>query len=137
LPITIAASGDPTDPDIPDLASNLIAINPNDPLSFGGGNPVTQIGGTPKDSTKPCDANHLDNCVVTVASVQKLGANTGTGNPNCDKTLLNGTPSSQCIKITYTADRTGSTGFRPGIFVVLSVNFNKDANTIIGNNLLT
>src|SRR5207248_2896706 len=51
--------------------------------------------------------------------------------------LLNGTPSSQCIKITYTADRTGSTGFRPGIFVVLSVNFNKDANTIIGNNLLT
>jgi CheY-specific phosphatase CheX len=67
---------------------------------------------------------------VTVTSVQKLGSNAGTGNPNCDKTLLNGTPSSQCVLITYSA------GFGPGITVVLAVNFNKDATTIINNDLL-
>jgi len=128
LSITISASGDPNDPDIPDLAANIIALPPNDPLSFSGNNPVTQTGGTgcQRDSN-----GNLINCAVTVTSVVKLGSNTGTGNLNCDKTLLNGTPSSQCIKITYSA------GFGPGINVVLAINFNKDATTIITNNLLT
>ena len=129
LIITISASGDPNDPDLPDLSSNIIALPPNDPLSFSGHNPVTQIGGTGCQQ----DSNGnviLSTCTVTVASVEKLGSNTGTGNLNCDKTLLNGTPSSQCVLITYSA------GFAPDINVVLAVGFNKDATTIINNDLL-
>jgi hypothetical protein len=52
-----------------------------------------------------------------------------TGNPICDgSTGLQS--SAQCTKWTYN-------GFGPGIFVKLALNFNKDATTIINNNLLT
>ena len=63
--------------------------------------------------------------------VEKLGNNAGTGNFNCDKLTVQGTPSSQCVKTTYSA------GFGPGINVILAVSFNKDSTTIINNQLLT
>jgi hypothetical protein len=129
---------------IPDLVSSIIALLPSDQLSFNGNMPVTQIGGTPKttDPTKPCDANHLNNCAVQVTSVTKLTNQQVTGNPGCDS----GTgqpPSSQCVRVTYS---TGP-GFgpdnpafnpnnNPPIFVLLAVSFNKDAGVILQNNLL-
>jgi hypothetical protein len=130
LQITITASGDPNDPNVPDLASIIIAIPPSDQLSFNGNQPVSQIGGTPINPNVTCDANDLQNCAVTVTSVTKLTNQQVTGNPGCDS----GTgqpPSSQCIRVTFSA------GFAPGINVVLAVSFNKDAGVIISNNLLT
>jgi hypothetical protein len=59
----------------------------------------------------------------------KLSNQQVSGNPGCDS----GTgqpPSSQCVKVTYSA------GFRPGIFVVLAVSFNKDSGVISSQNLL-
>jgi hypothetical protein len=152
LIITITADGNPNDTNVPDLASNIIAIPPNDQLSFNGNSPVTQIGGTPINPNVTCDANHLSNCAVTVTSVTKLTNQQVTGNPGCDS----GTgqpPSSQCIKITYSVAPTN--GFGPDnpacqfpgncvtpagfplISVVLAVSFNKDQSVIISNNLLT
>jgi hypothetical protein len=146
LSITITADGNPSDTDVPDLASTIIAIPPHDQLSFNGNSPVTQIGGTPINSNVTCDANDLQNCAVTVTSVTKLTNQQVTGNPGCDS----GTgqpPSSQCIKITYSVAPNGfgpdnpacqSGGCpSPGIFVVLAVSFNKDASVIVSNNLLT
>ena len=98
-----------------------------------------------------CDANHLSNCAVTVASVKKLSNQQVTGNPGCDS----GTgqpPSSQCFKITWSVAPTN--GFGPDnpacqfpgncvtpagsfISVILAVSFNKDQSVIISNNLLT
>src|SRR5207249_3829453 len=117
LSITISASGDPNDPDLPDLAANIIALPPSDPLSFSGNSPVTQTGGTPIDPAQPCDANQLINCAVKLTGQEKLGTNNGSGNPDCDKTIFNGTPSSQCVKTTY------SDGFRPGMNIILAVSF--------------
>jgi hypothetical protein len=122
LSITISASGDPNDPDLPDLTATIFALLPNDQLSFNGNSPVTQIGGT------GCDAN-LNGCVVKVTSVVKLSNQTVTGNPGCDSGT-GGPPSSQCVKVTYSA------GFGPGINVVLAVSFNKDAATIVSQDLL-
>jgi hypothetical protein len=130
LSITITATGDPNDPNVPDLASTIIGLQASGPLSFSGNSPVTQTGGTPKPGLT-CDANHLKDCAVTLTSVVKLGNNSGTGNPNCDKTLIQPTPSAQCVELTYSA------GFRPGDFIVLAVDFNKDSGTIISQNLLT
>jgi hypothetical protein len=127
LQITVTATGDP---DSPDLLFNIIALLPSNPLSFNGNQPVTQIGGTPKMAGLTCDANNLNNCAVTIASVVKLSNQQVTGNPGCDS----GTgqpPSAQCVKITY------NPGFRPGDNIVLAVSFNKDAGVIITNNLLT
>jgi hypothetical protein len=130
LSITITADGDPNDPNVPDLASTIIALLPNDPLSFNGNDPITQIGGT--GCSKDSSGNYIipvQNCAVTFTEM-KLTNQQVTGNPGCDS----GTgqpPSSQCVRLTYSA------GFRPGMFVIIAVSFNKDASVIISNNLLT
>jgi hypothetical protein len=135
LIITISVGGAPNQ-DIPDLISSIIALSANDPLSFSGTSPVTQVGGT------GCDTAHMPTgCVVTLKAVTKLTNQQVTGNPGCDS----GTgqpPSSQCIKMDY-SDGFGPdnpavtpTNNNPAINVILAVNFNKDASTIIGNNLL-
>jgi hypothetical protein len=121
--LTISASGDPTDPDVPDLASNIIALLPNDPLSLNGNQPVTQVGGT------GCDLNNMPSgCAVLLTDVTKLTNQQVTGNPGCDSGSGQ-PPSSQCIRLTYS-------GFRPGNNIVLAIGFNKDSATIIDNGLL-
>jgi hypothetical protein len=128
--MTITASGDQSDPDVPDLASTIIALLPNDPLSFNGNRPVTQIGGS--GCARDSNGNvifPLTNCDVTLTKVTKLTSQQITGNPGCDS----GTgqpPSSQCIKMDY------SPGFEPGDNIVLAISFNKDSATIINNGLL-
>jgi hypothetical protein len=127
LVVTITASG--TLLNNPDLDFSIFALLPSGPLSFSGNNPITQIGGTPKSPGLTCDANNLSNCAVTIASEVKLTNQSVTGNPICDgATGLQS--SAQCVKLGY------SPGFRPGMNIVLAVDFNKDATTIINNNLL-
>jgi hypothetical protein len=157
LSITITADGNPSDTNVPDLASTIIALPPSDPLGFNGNHPVTQIGGT--DCLKDSTGHYIipvQQCAVTVTDVTKLTNQQVTGNPGCDS----GTgqpPSAQCVRITYSV--APSHGFgpdnpacqvppsppggcvtdagSPGIFVILAVSFNKDAGVIISNNLLT
>jgi hypothetical protein len=141
LIITISVGDAPNDGSVPDLASSILALPPNDPLSFSGTAVVTQIGGTPAiNATGPCDATHLTNCAVQVTGVTKLSNQQVTGNPGCDS----GTgqpPSSQCIKVDYSAgfgpdNPAFNPANNPPLDVVLAVNFNKDAGTITTNNLL-
>jgi hypothetical protein len=134
LILTIAATGDPNDPNVPDLFYNIIALLPNDQLSFNGNSPVTQVGGSncTFDSNNNVILGLHSTCDVQLTNVTKLTNQQVTGNPGCDA----GTgrpPSSQCVKTTYTK------GFRPNMNIVLAVSFNKDGalgGTIIAQGLL-